>query len=74
MKTYDHSVLLDESKCTGCTTCIRHCPTEAISIGEDKKVVINQDACIGCGVCETRCPYNLPIREMLKKAAVAMGK
>ncbi len=25
--------------------------------------------CIGCGVCEERCPYNLPIREMLKKAA-----
>ena len=30
--------------------------------------------CIGCGVCETRCPYNLPIREMLKKAAMSMGK
>ena len=30
--------------------------------------------CIGCGVCEERCPYNLPIREMLKKAAVTMGK
>ena len=30
--------------------------------------------CIGCGVCETRCPYQLPIREMLKKAAVVMGK
>ena len=26
-------------------------------------------ACIGCGACEPRCPYNLPIREMLKKAA-----
>ena len=25
--------------------------------------------CIECGLCETRCPYNLPIREMLKKAA-----
>lgn len=25
--------------------------------------------CIGCGVCETRCPYNLPIREMLKRAS-----
>ena len=25
--------------------------------------------CIGCGVCEERCPYDLPIREMLKKAA-----
>ena len=30
--------------------------------------------CIGCGVCESRCPYNLPIREMLKKAAAVMGK
>ena len=30
--------------------------------------------CIGCGVCESRCPYHLPIREMLKKAALAMGK
>jgi predicted aldo/keto reductase-like oxidoreductase len=30
--------------------------------------------CIGCGVCETRCPYELPIREMLKKAAATMGK
>ncbi len=30
--------------------------------------------CIGCGVCESRCPYGLPIREMLKKAAAAMGK
>ena len=30
--------------------------------------------CIGCGACEARCPYNLPIREMLKKAAVKFGK
>ena len=25
--------------------------------------------CIECGVCESRCPYNLPIREMMKKAS-----
>ena len=31
-------------------------------------------ACVGCGVCETRCPYNLPIREMLKKAAEHFGE
>ena len=30
--------------------------------------------CIGCGICETRCPYNLPIREMLKKAALVFGE
>ena len=30
--------------------------------------------CIECGVCETRCPYNLPIREMLKKAADEFGE
>ena len=30
--------------------------------------------CVGCGICETRCPYNLPIRQMLKVAAVKFGK
>ena len=29
--------------------------------------------CIECGACEQRCPYNLPIREMLKKAAAQFG-
>ncbi|MBQ6990132.1 MAG: aldo/keto reductase [Clostridia bacterium] len=36
----------------------------------DKKA----DDCIGCGVCETRCPYQLPLREMLKKAAEDFAK
>ena len=29
--------------------------------------------CIDCGICETRCPYNLPIRQMMKKAAEHFG-
>ena len=30
--------------------------------------------CIECGVCETRCPYNLPIRQLMKKAAEDFGE
>ena len=42
----------------------------------DRYAHLNKTAsdCIGCGVCETRCPYNLPIRQMLKKAVEVMGK
>ncbi len=30
--------------------------------------------CIGCGVCEERCPYDLPIRDMMKRAVEKFGK
>ena len=56
MHTYEHSVLLDESKCTGCTTCLRHCPTEAIRI-RDGRAVINNERCIDCGECIRNCPH-----------------
>ena len=54
---YEHSVLLDESKCTGCTTCIRHCPTEAIRI-KNGKAVIKSERCIDCGECIRHCPHS----------------
>ena len=56
MYTYEHSVLLDESKCTGCTTCLRHCPTEAIRI-RNGHAVINPQRCIDCGECIRVCPH-----------------
>lgn len=56
MNTYKHSVSLDVDKCTGCTTCLRHCPTEAIRI-RDGHAVINEARCIDCGVCITMCPH-----------------
>lgn len=55
MHTYEHSVLLDASKCNGCTTCLRHCPTDAIRI-HDRRAVINTDRCIDCGECIRVCP------------------
>ena len=56
MQEYKHSVLLDESKCTGCTTCLKHCPTEAIRI-KSGKAVINSARCIDCGECIRNCPH-----------------
>lgn len=55
MNTYTHSVFLDAQKCIGCTTCLRHCPTEAIRI-RDARAVINPQRCIDCGECIKHCP------------------
>ncbi len=55
MNQYEHSVSLDLSRCTGCTTCLKHCPTEAIRI-LDGHAEINPGRCIDCGVCIRICP------------------
>ena len=54
MHTYEHSVSLDVSRCTGCTTCLKHCPTEAIRI-HNGHAQINTNRCIDCGVCIRIC-------------------
>lgn len=57
MNTYIHSVSLDAGKCTGCTTCMKHCPTEAIRI-RNGCAVIDSERCIDCGECIRNCPNN----------------
>lgn len=69
MGTYEHSVTLDIDKCTGCTTCIRHCPTEAIRV-RDGHAQINNNRCIDCGVCISICshqakrPTSMPLADL----------
>ena len=53
---YKHSVSLDVSKCKGCTTCLKRCPTEAIRI-RNGHAVIDSNRCIDCGECIRVCPY-----------------
>ena len=52
-----HSVILNEDRCTGCTACIKVCPTEAIRISRSKAVIYN-DRCIDCGRCVSVCPHH----------------
>lgn len=51
-----HSVTLDKEKCQGCTTCIKHCPTEAIRVRRGKAIII-KERCIDCGECIRVCPH-----------------
>ena len=54
MNVYEHSVSLEYDRCTGCTTCLKHCPTEAIRI-YNGHAEINPHRCIDCGVCIRIC-------------------
>jgi len=49
------SIQLDEAKCKSCGTCVKFCPTKAITLEENEKVTIDQEACIGCGACVNVC-------------------
>lgn len=51
-----HSVTLDPAKCTGCTTCIRYCPTEAIRVRKGRAIIMDE-RCIDCGECIRVCPH-----------------
>ena len=46
---------VDDEKCTGCESCVPECPSEAISMADDKAVV-DADECVDCGVCVDACP------------------
>lgn len=50
-----HSVTLDPEKCRGCTTCLKHCPTEAIRVRKGKARILDE-RCVDCGQCIRVCP------------------
>lgn len=56
-KKYFHAIQILEDNCTGCTACVRVCPTEAIRV-RDRKAYIDETRCIDCGNCVTACSFH----------------
>jgi NADH:ubiquinone oxidoreductase subunit F (NADH-binding)/Pyruvate/2-oxoacid:ferredoxin oxidoreductase delta subunit len=48
---------IDAEACTGCRSCARACPQEAISGEKKKPHVIDEAKCIRCGICLESCKF-----------------
>jgi len=47
--------IVDNSKCTGCETCVDECPASAIAI-ENEKAKVDKELCVDCQTCVDICP------------------
>lgn len=50
-------VMIDKTKCKGCSLCSKNCPVQAIHGELKSPFEIDQSKCIKCGVCIAKCPF-----------------
>jgi ferredoxin len=55
----EKGVYWDETKCTGCSNCLTHCPTQALYMRDrtSMEIAFNADKCVECLSCIDNCPY-----------------
>jgi ferredoxin/flavodoxin len=51
---------VDDSKCIGCETCVRKCPTKAINPFQQ---TVDRDKCLACFGCLNNCPADAVVME-----------
>jgi iron only hydrogenase large subunit-like protein len=52
-----HALVTDRTKCIGCVTCTKACPTKAIRV-RDGLASMDDELCIDCGTCMEVCPHD----------------
>jgi ferredoxin/flavodoxin len=52
--------MVDATKCIGCHTCVRKCPTKAIN---PSKQAVDRDKCLACYGCLNNCPADAVVME-----------
>ena len=45
--------------CIGLGSCVRACPFDAISMGDNRLPVVDTAACVGCSICANQCPQKV---------------
>jgi len=59
--------VIDQEKCTKCSTCWRVCPDAAIFVDKAGKYMVNYDYCKGCLTCVKECPVKAISKELEQK-------
>ena len=54
---------IDPERCSGCTACVRKCPTDAILGTRKSPHIIDPEKCIGCGSCLDVCKLHAVIKQ-----------
>jgi heterodisulfide reductase subunit A len=74
LKTAAITSVVDETKCSGCGTCIEMCAYNAITKNEKGLAQVTSAVCKGCGVCGASCPERaITMRHFTNEELEAQG-